>query len=875
MHHVMFIAFTLVAAVPVVIVAVWESQASLQRELDSVRERHLLVAKNLTSTLSRYVIDVKAVFDLALPNGQLNQGVAGLTDLLVALDVTHICIIRQDASIESALRGLPSGLPVTINAAFVAEANATLAGTTGPVLTGLKRNGAGRPVLLLLKQLPDGRIALGVMSTTYLIKLQQQIAFGDKGHAVITDQGGLAIAHPFPDWVSAMRDLSGISIVQAMRRGETGVTTFYSPAFRDDMVAGYSFVPESGWGVMVPQPMGELKRRAREIDAIALTVAAGALAFAALISWQIAGFMARSVRRVADTADSILGGDEQAKVPPARGLVPREIRRLGEAFNTMVDALQRRNAETREALRQAETSNAAKSQFLANMSHEIRTPLNGMLGMVELLGQTDLTAEQRRYAETVSRSGNALVGLINDVLDLSKIEAGRIELENRPFEVSALVRDTVDMFSAAARAKGLTLDAFVPAPLQISLTGDSHRLSQVLANLVGNAIKFTASGRVGVTVALDADLGEALRLRFEVSDTGIGISREKQALIFEAFAQADGSTTREYGGTGLGLSIARQLVTLMRGELSVESRPGVGSTFRFTVVLQKSAGPAASAQAAPRAPLRRPTDSPAGKLAAHVLLVEDNPVNMEVARGLLLGLGCTVVGAADGQEAVVAYERESFDLILMDLQMPKMDGFAAVAAIRAAEARGRPRIPVLALSAHALPGDRAKSISAGFDDHLTKPVSRDVLGRAIALWVAVPVPAPAPSTAPQDAAPQADSAIDMAAIERLREIEGSGSDGLVQRVLQQFLDGGQTLVEAIENARTAGDTSGMQNAAHSLKSSSGYLGAERLRACCAELEEQAATMAADAQASLIARIRTEFDAACAELIALRDKLPAA
>jgi hypothetical protein len=226
MHHVLFVAFTIVAAVPVGILDFWESRASFQREMDSVRERHLLVAKNLTSTLSRYVVDVAAVFDLALPGGQLNQDVAGLTDLLVSLDVSHICIIRQDASIEDALRGLPSGLPVNIDAAFVAEANATLAGKSGPLLTGLKRNAAGRPIMLLLKQLPDGRIALGVLNTTYLIKLQQQIAFGDKGHAVITDQGGLAIAHPFPDWVSAMRDLSGISVVQAMRRGETGVTTF-------------------------------------------------------------------------------------------------------------------------------------------------------------------------------------------------------------------------------------------------------------------------------------------------------------------------------------------------------------------------------------------------------------------------------------------------------------------------------------------------------------------------------------------------------------------------------------------------------------------------------------------------------------------------
>ena len=279
-----------------------------------------------------------------------------------------------------------------------------------------------------------------MLNTDYIIQMQQQIAFGEHGHAVIVDATGRVIAHPFAAWVARSEDLSAVPVVQAMMRGETGVGQFYSPAFNGMMVAGYSVVPETGWGVMVPQPIAELRLRAAQVNRLAMIVAALAFAAAALLSWLLASYLARPVRQVASTAEAVLAGDDSVSVPEFRGLVPREISRLRGAFNTMLNELRQRNAETVLALRHAETSSGAKSQFLANMSHEMRTPLHGVMGMIELLQQTELSPLQLHYVRGARQSGDTLLALIDDVLDLSKIEAGKVELEHEPFYLPSLVR---------------------------------------------------------------------------------------------------------------------------------------------------------------------------------------------------------------------------------------------------------------------------------------------------------------------------------------------------------------------------------------------------------------------------------------------------
>jgi signal transduction histidine kinase/CheY-like chemotaxis protein len=774
LHHLLFIAFTIIAGVPIAVLALWEGTTSFQNELDSVRERHLLVARNLTSTMSRYVKDVEAVFGLAFESGAMSHTVVGINDLLMSLNVIHICVIAPDGTTEVVMPGLSSDPTGDLPPPMMGDLRSLAANAHGQIaISNLYHDQAGLPVFYLVKAFPAGRLGVGVVSTSYLVSLQQAIAFGDHGHAVMVDAKGQVIAHPFKDWVAASRDISGVPVVAAMIRGETGVGQFYSPAFNDNMIAGYAVVPETGWGVMVPQPITELRRRASQVNEMATVIALVSFGGAALMAWILALYLARPVRAVAATAEAVLEGNDEVAVPNFHGLVPHEIRRLGAAFNTMLEDLRRRAAETRQALRQAETSNAAKTQFLANMSHEIRTPLNGVVGMIELMQLTEMSAAQRRYVETATQSSQSLLRLIDDILDLSRIEVGRLELERAPFHLPALIHDVRVLFGDQARCKGLTLQTSVPDSLNVMLAGDKHRLLQVLTNLVSNALKFTSEGSITLRGSVEQTVGTALRIRFEVSDTGIGIPGSMQDLIFEAFTQADSSMTRRYGGTGLGLSIARQLCNMMDGDIGVESVAGVGSTFWFTVLMDHHADatPPAETPQVPTVPAKSPASARVGVVAAptgtpsvfvspasrdfraalerggrttvSILLVEDNPANMRVTQALLETLGCRVTPARNGLEAVGAYRGNTFDLVLMDCQMPEMDGYEATRAIRQIESFGDRRTPIVALTAHAMEGSREASLASGMDDQITKPLTMAALTAKLLEWLIATEAAPA------------------------------------------------------------------------------------------------------------------------------------
>lgn len=759
LHHLLFIAFTLIATVPIAALAIWESNTSFQTELDSVHDRHLLVARNLTSTMSRYVRDVQAAFSVAFQSRALTNPVPGLADLLMSLDVVHVCIISPDGHIEATMPGLPNSDPGLSLPPMLTEIRSLAdSGKGQATFSPLYHDPAGHPVFYLVKPLPDGRIGVGVVSTNYLVTLQQAIVFGDRGYAVLADGRGQVIAHPFKDWAAVSRDISGVPVVAAMMRGETGVGTFHSPAFNDDMIAAYAVVPETGWGVMVSQPISELRRHANEVTEMASIIAVASFICAALLSWLLAVYLARPVRAVAMTAEAVVEGNDEASAPEFRGLVPREIRRLGDTFNTMLDGLRHRAAEARAALRQAETSNAAKSQFLANMSHEIRTPLNGVVGMIELMQLTELSAAQKRYVETATQSSQALLHLIDDILDLSRIEVGKLELERAPFHLPSLIHDLRVLFTDQARAKGLSLMTPVADELNLVLIGDQHRLLQILTNLVGNAIKFTSEGAVTLRGIIEQEMGSAIRLRFEISDTGIGIPANKQDMIFDAFTQADNSMTRRFGGTGLGLSIARRLIHMMDGDIGVESAIGVGSTFWFTVVLDRQASNEMPGRKvveaaveprimpAPALPVAGMFTSPAtrdfqaalrraGRGSVSILLVEDNPANLRVTQALLETLGCSVTTARNGLEAVGAYRENNFDLVLMDCQMPEMDGYEATRMIRQIEGYQRRRAPIIALTAHAMEGSREASMASGMDDQITKPLTMATLINKLLQWI--------------------------------------------------------------------------------------------------------------------------------------------
>jgi signal transduction histidine kinase/ActR/RegA family two-component response regulator len=757
LHHLLFLAFTVVAAVPIALLAIWEGRAAFQNELDSVRERHLLVARNLTSSMSRYVQDAKAVFSMAFESGALAKPVPGVADLLIALHVVHLCTIAPDGRIEMRMDGLPNDLGPRLDPSLMDTIRA-LAHDAGsePVVSQLVRNRKGLPALLLVRNLPEGRIGLGVLLTDYLVSLQQAIAFGDNGHAVITDANGQVIAHPFKDWTAASRDISGVPVVAAMMRGEMGVGQFYSPAFKGDMIAGYAVVPETGWGVMVPQPIAELRQRANQVNEMATMIAIASFGGAAILSWLIALYLARPVQVVGATAEAVLSGNDEVRVPPFDGWVPQEIRRLGQAFNTMLEGLRLRAGETRAALRQAEASNRAKTQFLANMSHEIRTPLNGVVGMIELMRLTELSPTQRRYAEQATQSSQSLLRLVDDILDLSRIEVGRLRLERMPFHLSSVANDARTLFHEQARERNLRLDVAVADDLDITVLGDPLRLLQVLTNLINNAIKFTTEGSVTVRISRMPGPSPSVIVRFDVTDTGIGIPPAQQSLIFEAFSQADNSATRRYGGTGLGLSIARELVRMMGGEITVSSAVGAGSTFTFTLtfdVPNEQSPTAGSANSSiPKVATRDPDTTivplvplgirefqdalhQVGRDAVRVLLVEDNEANLRVTQALLEALGCEVVPSRNGIEAVTRYREGQFDLVLMDCQMPEMDGYAATGAIRRIEADEGRCTPIVALTAHAMEGSREASLASGMNDQLTKPLTMAALMAMLVRWL--------------------------------------------------------------------------------------------------------------------------------------------
>ncbi|MFA7330079.1 MAG: response regulator [Candidatus Delongbacteria bacterium] len=699
---------------------------------------------------------------------------------------------------------------------------------------------------------------------------------------------------------------------------------------------------------------------------------------------------ARELRKLASDLDIVIvtaysnvdPEEISRQVPPADRLLylqkpfhPFELRQLATALGRKWQA-ELRSMDLLEAQSQAllaaELASRAKSQFLANMSHEIRTPINGILGMSELLLTTPLNEQQQGFAETIHRSGEGLLRVINDILDFSKIEAGRLEIDESPFDLRRLVEDVGSLFTVAAQRKDLELACQILEDTPTLLLGDAGRIRQILTNLVGNAVKFTARGEVLLRCGAvqPAAVGEELTLWIEVRDTGMGIGPEARERIFEAFTQADASTTRRFGGTGLGLSISRQLARLMGGDLSVESRPGSGSVFRLTLTVtrlkeqdalsgdvrrllaglrvlvvddnatnrdilanqlrswQVDGGHAESGRVAlerlrEAAAAGRPFDvvlldyhmpgldgletaraiqadpalagarlailssagldgadwracgitsclskpvrqvelleclrglaggvSPAAPPAdasdlpsfnAHVLVAEDNLVNQEVVARMLESLGCRVRLASDGAEALDCLAGGRFDLILMDCQMPGMDGYEATARIRQWEQEGRLSAPpVVALTANALGGDRERCLAAGMDDYLSKPFSRSDLAGVLATWGQA---APARRREPAAARPAPDpdtpdaTTLDPRVLQAFEQLQPPGAAGLIGRITDLYLKesarGLASLLASAENRDAA--EAGRQ--AHALKSSSSNVGALRLAALCRRLEE--------------------------------------
>lgn len=572
-----FLTLSGVAVLPIIALSTWTFVDAVDREIESVRDKHLVIAKNVGKALERYSIDLKNGFELVAKLPQVEQQSRAVAQFMESLEFEHLCIAnRRTGVVLSAVAPLshpcPQRIPAERFQLFVSllEDNRIV---FSPVMMGPH----GRPVFYLLRVRGDNLI-VGAVSTRYIVKQGDAVAFGVKGHAAIVDQTGQVIAHPLPEWRRIIKNIANIPPVKRMLAEETGTAVFYSPALKADMVTGFTFVPTTGWGVMVPQPVAEIRSAATLIQNSAIGISVAGIAVAALLSWFLSGYLTRALSLISDTAQRMATGDYDARVKMDGGFKTIEINELEFAFNGMADEIAKTNRELSEAVIQSDFANRAKSEFLAIMSHDLRTPLNAIIGFSDAMRSKIFgplgDARYEEYLGDIQRSGNILLGLINDILDLSKIEAGRYELKISTVALAPFLEGSSELASIQARENNVRLDVRVPDGFP-DLRCDERSLMQIVNNLLSNAVKFSRKGgRVSVTARLTPD--GSVEIAF--SDQGIGMTSADIQEVLEPFSQADSSKARRYEGTGLGLHICSKFMQLHGGSLKIDSEIRVGTT---------------------------------------------------------------------------------------------------------------------------------------------------------------------------------------------------------------------------------------------------------------------------------------------------------
>lgn len=576
----LFVAFTLIATIPVGLLAAWQQQSAYEKELAEVSERHLLIARNLSHALDRYSEDVEAVFGLAVSEMQAARADASaVASLLARMGFRHACIVDSAGRITASLDGTARGEPIDrqVGDMSVLRRLAEAAGSE-PTFSGVQVDRDGAPTLHIVQQLSQGRIAIGTLGTGYVVDVQQRVAFGQRGHSAIVDQFGRVIAHPNKSWQQQTKDISRVSAVARMMKGETGVTTFYSPAMDAEMIAGFTSAPHTGWGVMVPQPLAELSAHARSVQLVSILIGGLGLLVAIVIAWVIARYLARPIEQVADVARAVSAGDSSARVSNLPPRTPMEIVAMAEAINQMLTDLSNASRRLRTEAARAEAANHAKGRFLANMSHEFRTPLNAILGFAEILRDPkmhpDDPAMAQEFSNDILRAGQHMLNMVENILELTRAEGGHLHLELAPVDVREAVGFAVSLVRQDANARNITLGTEAEPDLPV-INSDVSKIQQIVVNLLSNAVKFTdPGGTIQVRLSREPDWPVVIR----VTDDGIGISETDLAKVMTPFGQVADALTRNHDGTGLGLALTQELVDLLKGQVSLESALGEGTT---------------------------------------------------------------------------------------------------------------------------------------------------------------------------------------------------------------------------------------------------------------------------------------------------------
>ena len=574
----LFLALMFISAVPVLLLAAWVQSDALDKEVRSVTEKHLLLARNLSGVLDRYVTDVRETFRVASYNGHDGTAVGGFDKLLRELNIRYVAVVNSENDLERYVTPPQEGVQGMFLrfGEIVALRELARVAPDGIAISDLLRVN-NEPLFFIAREFPDGVLILGALELDFIREVQRAIVFGDRGHSMIVDAKGRMIAHPNREWEQLSQDASKLSVVGAMMRGETGVSQFYSPPMEAEMIAGHTSVPGVNWGVMVPQPFEELEARANDVRVIALVLAFVGIFVAAVFGWLLARYIARPVVAVAEAASEVAAGGLHTRVEESI-YGPMELRVLAKSFNHMVTGLEQREAGLLAAKDVAESTNRSKSEFLANISHELRTPLNAVIGFSDLMRNEihgPLGSEKYNdYLNDIHGSGSHLLDIINDVLDMSKAEAGRMDIEEEEFDLGAALQACTRMVSERAAVGGIQVECLTTDDLP-NLFADGRLVRQIVLNLLTNAIKFTGDGGEVVLEALVDDAGDC---RISVADTGIGIAPEFLDSIMQPFVQVDSGMDRKYQGTGLGLSLVKSMAELHDAKVDIESTPGVGTT---------------------------------------------------------------------------------------------------------------------------------------------------------------------------------------------------------------------------------------------------------------------------------------------------------